>query len=58
MNRQPIAAFTLALMLAGCATVNRSPTLTQVTDGALKCYSTAFKSGAVSTDLAAKISVE
>jgi len=49
--------FALALMLAGCATVNRTPTLTQVTDGALKCYSMAFKSGVVAPDLVAKVSV-
>jgi len=47
----------LALMLAGCVTVSRTPTLTQVTDGALKCYSLAFKSGLVQPDLVAKVSV-
>src|SRR6185436_200429 len=52
------AVAAIALMLAGCTTFNRPPTLTQVTDGALKCYSTAFKSGAVSSDLAVKVSVE
>jgi len=47
----------IALMLAGCATVSRTPSLTQVTDGALKCYSVAFKSGVVAPDLVAKVSV-
>jgi len=52
------AVAAIALMLAGCATVSRNPTVSSVMDKATKSYQALYCKGLVPPDVAAQVAVQ